>query len=301
MITHGKSERFLPRSGSTRLRTPLEQYYHEIRDIPIPTDEEEQEWFRRYMEGDVAAGHHLVRSNLRLVADLAQKFAENGVPIEDLIQVGSLSLYKALENYNPRKNTRFSSFAYICARQGILDAIPRQTKIIAIPAYSKDLPQTWDAMRLQLQESQLMPPTEEDVARALGHTKNFSAVQMSVMGARLERVNGADAFAQTKYHEQAVRRPDDIVIEKDIRERQARFVECLMQVTLDRDEYLMTRDSFGFDDGEAKTEPVLASKHDKTVSEVHALRKSSLRRMKETVRELLEDEPDFFNTLEMPS
>ncbi|HHV72352.1 MAG TPA: SigB/SigF/SigG family RNA polymerase sigma factor [Clostridia bacterium] len=53
----------------------------------------------------------LIKANLEMVKYLALKFAQRGEPLEDLIQVGSIGLIKALERFEPDKGIKFVSYA----------------------------------------------------------------------------------------------------------------------------------------------------------------------------------------------
>lgn len=53
----------------------------------------------------------LVAVNLDMVKYLAYKFSQRGEPLEDLIQVGSIGLLKALERFQPDKGIKFVSYA----------------------------------------------------------------------------------------------------------------------------------------------------------------------------------------------
>ncbi len=71
-----------------------------------------RELFRRYKEeGDAEARDQLIESHLNLVRFLASKFKNRGEPMEDLIQVGSLGLIKAIDRFDPSRGLEFTTFA----------------------------------------------------------------------------------------------------------------------------------------------------------------------------------------------
>jgi len=74
--------------------------------------DEERRLFRAYLEqGDLSARERLVERFLPLARQLARRYGAAGEPIDDLIQVASLGLVKAIDRYELDRGTAFSSFA----------------------------------------------------------------------------------------------------------------------------------------------------------------------------------------------
>ena len=64
----------------------------------------------RAKEGDLSARERLIEGNLRLVLSVIQRFAGRGENPDDLFQVGCIGLIKAIENFDPGKQVRFSTY-----------------------------------------------------------------------------------------------------------------------------------------------------------------------------------------------
>jgi RNA polymerase primary sigma factor len=75
------------------------------------TREDEVRLARLARRGDERAKDTLATSNLALVISVAKKFADRGARIEDLVQEGNIGLLKAIEHYDPKKGTRFATYA----------------------------------------------------------------------------------------------------------------------------------------------------------------------------------------------
>jgi RNA polymerase sigma-B factor len=74
--------------------------------------EEERRLLVRYHRGgDPAAREALVERFLPLARQLARRYQRAGEPLDDLIQVASLGLIKAIDRFDPARETAFSSFA----------------------------------------------------------------------------------------------------------------------------------------------------------------------------------------------
>ena len=61
-------------------------------------------------EGDETARQALIEGNLRLVLSVIQRFDKRGESPDDLFQVGCIGLIKAISNFDPTKNVRFSTY-----------------------------------------------------------------------------------------------------------------------------------------------------------------------------------------------
>ena len=61
-------------------------------------------------EGDETARTALIEGNLRLVLSVIQRFDKRGESPDDLFQVGCIGLIKAISNFDPTKNVRFSTY-----------------------------------------------------------------------------------------------------------------------------------------------------------------------------------------------
>ncbi len=65
---------------------------------------------RRVKEGDERAREKLIEGNLRLVLSVIQRFDKRGECPDDLFQVGCIGLIKAISNFDPDKQVRFSTY-----------------------------------------------------------------------------------------------------------------------------------------------------------------------------------------------
>jgi len=65
---------------------------------------------RRAKEGDASAREKLIEGNLRLVLSVIQRFDKRGESPDDLFQVGCIGLIKAISNFDPDKQVRFSTY-----------------------------------------------------------------------------------------------------------------------------------------------------------------------------------------------
>ena len=121
---------------------------------------------RRVKEGDDSARQKLVEGNLRLVLSVIQKFSGRGESPDDLFQVGCIGLMKAINNFDPTKNVRFSTYG-VPMIAGEIRRYLRDNSPIRVSRSLRDA-----AYRVLRCKEELTPklgrePTVEELAKAL--------------------------------------------------------------------------------------------------------------------------------------
>ena len=74
------------------------------------THQEMDTLLRLSRAGDKRARERLIEGNLRLVLSVIQRFDKRGESPDDLFQVGCIGLMKAIANFDPDKNVKFSTY-----------------------------------------------------------------------------------------------------------------------------------------------------------------------------------------------
>src|SRR5262245_31614458 len=133
----GSEEAAPTASGETASETgeSLEQYLREISRWPLLTPEAERALAKKTAKGDPQALEELIQRNLRLVVYWAKRYRSSGMPLQDLIQEGNIGLMRAAEKFDPRKGTRFSTYASWWIRQALARAICDKQDLIRIPVH----------------------------------------------------------------------------------------------------------------------------------------------------------------------
>lgn len=78
--------------------------------LPVLKEKEKIELLKKSRQGDKQAREELISGNLRLVLSVVQKFSNRGENPDDLFQVGCIGLMKAIDNFNPELDVRFSTY-----------------------------------------------------------------------------------------------------------------------------------------------------------------------------------------------
>jgi RNA polymerase sigma-32 factor len=89
-----------------------DQFLTLVRSIKPLTPEKEFELAVKYSEtGDVGAAQELVVSHLPFVVKVAFQYRHYMIPVQDLIQEGTIGLMKAVKRFDPHRGFRLVSFA----------------------------------------------------------------------------------------------------------------------------------------------------------------------------------------------
>ena len=78
--------------------------------LKVLSQKEMEQLLLKAKEGDASAREKLIEGNLRLVLSVIQRFDKRGESPDDLFQVGCIGLIKAISNFDPTKQVRFSTY-----------------------------------------------------------------------------------------------------------------------------------------------------------------------------------------------
>lgn len=142
--------------------------------LPPPlTPEEEQALLLRLDQDGDAARTELIEHNLRLVVYIARKFENTGIPVEDLISIGTIGLIKAVNTFDCHKKIKLATYASRCIENEILMYLRKNSAQRTEVSFDEPLNTDWDGKELLLSDvlgtdgDVVMGPIEADVDRKL--------------------------------------------------------------------------------------------------------------------------------------
>ncbi|MBX3112148.1 MAG: sigma-70 family RNA polymerase sigma factor [Fimbriimonadaceae bacterium] len=139
-----------------------------IGQIPLLTAEKERDLAQGVAEGSQMCRAMLIEANLRLVVNIAKRFAGRGVSLPDLIQEGNIGLMRAVEKFDHTRGFRFSTYATWWIRQSVSRAVYDQGRTIRVPVHVAEGISKVLKVQGQLAQELGREPTDEEVAVKAG-------------------------------------------------------------------------------------------------------------------------------------
>ena len=130
------------------------------------TEEEKRDLLTKVRNGDQSAREKLILGNLRLVLSVSGRFNPKRDTAEDLFQVGVIGLIKAIDNFNPDFDVRFSTYA-VPMIIGELRRYQRDNNTVRVSRSVRDL--AYRALQIKEEVSRLeqREATLDEIAKRL--------------------------------------------------------------------------------------------------------------------------------------
>ena len=135
--------------------------------LPVLTERQKTELLRAARAGNTAARQKMIQGNLRLVLSVVQKFAGRGENLDDLFQVGCIGLIKAIDNFDPALNVRFSTYG-VPMIVGEIRRFLRDNNPVRVSRSIRDLAYHAMQAREELQKQTGREPRVSEIAEKVG-------------------------------------------------------------------------------------------------------------------------------------
>ncbi|MCA1689792.1 MAG: sigma-70 family RNA polymerase sigma factor [Actinobacteria bacterium] len=123
------------RPGEETTTDALALLLRDIGKVPLLTACEEIALAKRVERGCFESKQRMVSANLRLVVSIARNTHDQGLPLLDLIQEGTIGLVRAVEKFDHRRGFRFSTYASWLISQAVSRALADKSRMIRMPVY----------------------------------------------------------------------------------------------------------------------------------------------------------------------
>lgn len=135
--------------------------------LPVLSERQKTELLRAARAGNAAARQKMIQGNLRLVLSVVQKFAGRGENLDDLFQVGCIGLIKAIDNFDPALNVRFSTYG-VPMIVGEIRRFLRDNNPVRVSRSIRDLAYHAMQAREELQKQTGREPRVSEIAEKVG-------------------------------------------------------------------------------------------------------------------------------------
>ncbi|HIJ52331.1 MAG TPA: RNA polymerase sigma factor RpoD/SigA [Planctomycetes bacterium] len=195
----------------------IKEYLKEIDEASLLTAEQEHSLGKLIVEqNDPWARDQLVRSNLRLVVNIAKKYGGRGMSLGDLIEEGNLGLIRAVDYFDPHRGTRFSTYAAWWIKQSIKRALLENIQPVHIPTYMVTLINHWRYTATELENKLGRTPDVEEMADImklpLRKAKIIHRI-VEVLSSATESLeadeSGAEQMLETTLEDESAAQPED--------------------------------------------------------------------------------------------
>lgn len=126
------------------------------------------------------AREKMINGNLRLVLSVIQRFVNRGENLDDLFQVGVIGLIKAIDNFDPTLDVRFSTYGVpmVC---GELRRYLRDNNSIRVSRSMRDT--AYHAMQIkeELTNKNGKEPTVEEIAKVMDVPKEHVVLSLEAI------------------------------------------------------------------------------------------------------------------------
>ena len=233
-----------------------------------------------------AARTHMMQANLRLVANLVDRWYRPGTSLQraDLIQEGNIGLMRAVEKFDPHRGFKFSTYATWWIRQSVNRAIAEHSRNVRVPGHVQEA-----QAKIRTATSDLIlklgrPPTQLEIIAATGLDADVleRAAAAPVAEHSLDQPAGYHDFEEGDSLAMSI--PDQTLADPEalaVHVQRRAAIEAVLHLVLEPRECRVLKRRFGLEDDPAGvTEKTLAQEFGVTREKVRQIEQGAMAKLK---------------------
>jgi RNA polymerase sporulation-specific sigma factor len=240
--------------------------------LPLLKEEEKKALFVRIKKGDEEAREEYIKGNLRLVLSVIKRFSNSNENADDLFQIGCVGLMKAVDNFDPDRLVKFSTYA-VPMIIGEVRRYLRDNNSIRVSRSLRDTAYKAIYAKEGYMKKHLKEPTVQEIAEEIGISKEdivfaLDAIQMPMSLHEPVYSEGGDTLYVMDQVSDKKNKEENWVEELSL--------EAAMERLNERERYIITLRFF-----EGKTQMEVAEEIKISQAQVSRLEKNALKVMKQ--------------------
>lgn len=240
--------------------------------LPLLKEEEKEALFVRIKAGDEEAREEYIKGNLRLVLSVIKRFSNSNENADDLFQIGCVGLMKAVDNFDPDRLVKFSTYA-VPMIIGEVRRYLRDNNSIRVSRSLRDTAYKAIYAKEGYMKKHLKEPTVQEIAEEIGISKEdivfaLDAIQMPMSLHEPVYNEGGDTLYVMDQVSDRKNKEENWVEELSL--------EAAMERLNERERYIITLRFF-----EGKTQMEVAEEIKISQAQVSRLEKNALKIMKQ--------------------
>ena len=166
-------------------------------ELPILSEQEKRDLLTRARAGDKEARQSMIEGNLRLVLSVVQRFSQRGENMDDLFQVGCIGLIKAIDNFDPAQQVRFSTYG-VPMIIGEIRRFLRDNNALRVSRSLRDTAYRAMQSREELEKQLGREPTVDEIAQKTGPTAAMRCTSSTRCATPTARTAGSAACSSAR-------------------------------------------------------------------------------------------------------
>lgn len=240
--------------------------------LPLLKEEEKEALFARIKQGDEEAREEYIKGNLRLVLSVIKRFSNSNENADDLFQIGCVGLMKAVDNFDPDRLVKFSTYA-VPMIIGEVRRYLRDNNSIRVSRSLRDTAYKAIYAKEGYMKKYLKEPTVQELSEEIGISKEdivfaLDAIQMPMSLHEPVYNEGGDTLYVMDQVSDRKNKEENWVEELSL--------EAAMERLNERERYIITLRFF-----EGKTQMEVAEQIEISQAQVSRLEKNALKIMRQ--------------------